>query len=165
MTSLIEIIMSGAGLLIVLLFVDSVVPNSVLCQVASGKYAALVQGDLWYFLGFFLLIGISWLLAQKSTDLGTINGCGTKLYGCTFSDQGYFATKWICVFFLAVLPVASYEVLLEDQAGSRYFMNRLDELVWPQIFLTFAKSFLILLVCVGGPVLIFNLDCFLKLRL
>jgi hypothetical protein len=160
---MIEFMLWGAGLLGIIMFVDSIVPNSLICRVASGSYTASVQNDLWYFLVFLLLLGISWILAQKSHDMGTINGCGTKLFGRTPSDHGYFATKWICVFFLAVLPVASYEVLVEDRTGTHHIMNRLNGLYWTQILLTFTKSFLILIVCVAIPILIFNLDCFLRL--
>lgn len=161
MTSVISFMMFGAGLLGILLFADSVAPNFLLfCRAASDSYETSVEGDVWYFLAFFLLIGLSWLLAQKSHNMGTINGCGTKLFGRTPSDHGYFATKWICIFSFAVLPLASYEVLQEDRTETYYVMNRLDELLWPQIQQTFIKSSLILIGCIALPVLLFNLKCF-----
>jgi hypothetical protein len=161
MTWMIGFMMFGAGLLGMLLFLDVVVPNFLLfCQAASDNYETSLEGHLWYFLAFLLLIGISWFLSRKSQNMGTINGCGDKLFGRTSSDHGYLATKWICIFFLAVLPVASYEVLEADKWETHYVINRLDELLWTQILGTFAKSFLILIACLTIPVLLFNLNCF-----
>lgn len=46
----------------------------------------------------------------------TFNGTGTRLYGQRepAADGSYVATKWVVLFFLPVLPLASYRVWRGD---------------------------------------------------
>jgi hypothetical protein len=52
--------------------------------------------------------------ALKMFPLGAINGCGTTLYGSADKneeDDSYTATQWIIIFFIPIIPVASYRIL------------------------------------------------------
>jgi hypothetical protein len=115
--------------------------------------------EWWHPFAFILIIGVCWFLAGYSKGMFTVNGSGTKLFGHTPSQNGYIATKWICLMFLPILPVTSYEILDEQNMGMRagYMMNQLDDLYWPQIFRTATKGFLYLLGVVAGMAVLFNI--------
>ena len=68
----------------------------------------------------------------------TINHSGAKLFGRTATEYGYIATKWISMWGLPILPVASYEITSEVKSfpQSQYKMRLLDDMEWPQIIRT-----------------------------
>ena len=115
--------------------------------------------EWWYPLAFFLILGLCWFLAGLSKGMFLVNGSGTKLFGRTPTQNGYIATKWICVMFLPILPVDSYEVAAQQNLGmqTNYIMNQLEDLYWPQIFQTAMKGFLSLVGVVVGLAILFNI--------
>jgi hypothetical protein len=44
--------------------------------------------------------------------MSTINGCGTKIFGDFeyFDDGSYVTIKWIVVFYIPLIPIATYRV-------------------------------------------------------
>ena len=160
----IALILTGTFFLGLLIFVCFIMPYYLLiCQDLNTYFVTSFRIQPWHFFAFFLSIGICWLLAQKVDQMYTINGNGTKLFGRTPSDKGYISTKWVCVLFLPILPLASYEILDEQRysMGVQYAMKRLDKLFWPQITQTIARSLAWVSGVIGVLFVLLNFNCFL----
>jgi hypothetical protein len=96
---------------------------------------------------------LSWILARVQTNLLTIEGVGTRLFGREPAPdtKGYIATKWLAIFSVPLVPVRSY--LVTDERTTRwgetgYEMKPLRKLNWPQIKDTARKSILWYAVCI-----------------
>jgi hypothetical protein len=55
----------------------------------------------------------------------SLNGCGTRYYGRrdVQQDGSYVTTNWVSLFFVPVLPIASYRVL-PIAGGYNYIVSR-----------------------------------------
>jgi hypothetical protein len=161
MAFLIALVLAIASFYGIFLFMGVIFDYFVFCPVFPHDMLGTFY-EWWYPFAFLLVLGASWFFAGMSNNMFTVNGSGTKLYGKTPSQNGYIATKWICLFYFPILPVDSYEVLAEQNAGlqSSYAMNRLDEIYWPQILTTATKGFLAFLGIFVAFALILNLICF-----
>jgi len=115
--------------------------------------------EWWHPVAFVLLIGLCWFLAGFSKGMITVNGSGIKLFGHTPTPNGYIATRWICLMYMPILPVDSYEVIAQQDMGLRssYIMNQLEDLYWHQVFQTAWKGLLGLVGVVAGMAIIFNI--------
>jgi hypothetical protein len=115
--------------------------------------------EWWYPVAFILIVGVSWFISGYSKGMFLVNGSGTKLFGHTPTQNGYIATKWICLMFLPLLPVDSYEVIVQQDMGlqTSYIMNQLEELYWPQIYQTAMKGFFSLAGVIAGMAILFNI--------
>ena len=122
----------------------------------TGDMMSIVEW--WHPFVFILIVGICWFLAGLSQSMFTINGSGVKLFGHTLSPNGHIATKWICMLYLPLIPVDSYEITAQQDSGlqSEYIMVRLEELHWHQVYETAFKGVLGLLGVTLTFALIFN---------
>lgn len=82
----------------------------------------------------------------------TLNGVGTKYYGETdhMADGSYVTTAWFVLFFVPLLPYASYRVW-EVGHGTRWlfynsqkYNSNLVPLNWKQVGTVYLKTVLIL---------------------
>ncbi len=103
-----------------------------------------------------VVVVVSWRIARKSNNTGTIQGFGTKLYGNKSTPNGRIATKWIVFFFIPIVPVRSYEIYSEKftQASAfgsskEYTLKELPGFYWPQlrVFGAFAVLFWAIVLC------------------
>lgn len=118
--------------------------------------------EWWHPFVFLLILVLCWFLAGLSKGMYLVNGSGTKLFGHIPTPDGYIATKWLCLMFLPVLPVDSYEIVAQQDMGMQttYIMRQLDELHWSQIAQTALKGFLGLIAVILGSAILFNLILF-----
>lgn len=104
---------------------------------------------------------ISWILARFQSNISTINGVGTKLFGQTpiANTQEYISTKWLALL-IPILPVRSYRVMWEyrgAQDKTYYSMTPLEHLDWKQVRQTLRKwilGYLIFILLVIGFILL-----------
>jgi thiol-disulfide isomerase/thioredoxin len=85
------------------------------------------------FFGWYIVMGVI------KDELGTIIGCGTKLYGNKDTAEGKIKTKWITLFYVPVFPLKSYlvyseQVLRGSATGSttQYQLKQFPKLYKPQ---------------------------------
>jgi hypothetical protein len=102
----------------------------------------------------FPLISISWF-RLRSQNMGDQWRSDKRL---TARPRAATSYEMDLHFFL-VFACRVLEVIETDKWGPLCYQP-VDELLWPQILGTFAKSFLILIACLTIPVLLFNLNCF-----
>jgi hypothetical protein len=83
----------------------------------------------------------------------TINGIGTKFYGCREKgpDGSYITTEWVVILYIPILPIQSLRVLpgaTESRFGfplssSQRFMTRSVPLNWRQVLYVYLAVYLI----------------------
>lgn len=177
-----EIISSGLNIIIFfslfgvffgLFFLPANIIHHVLFEACTIAYGQEPDMRISLFANVLIIaigLGISWLWATKSENMGTINGMGTKLVGNTKSPKGYIATKWLVLLFLPILPIKSYEVFAEQQGISSgvnqriyYSMLPLPDLAKNQIRETYRKSiiwYLLFVLIIMGFTLLGTQKCF-----
>ncbi len=74
-------------------------------------FTGVMKGSLSYVVASLGLITGSWFAAHAQPGAWSLNGCGTHFFGEAKDPMGTVETKWLCFFFVPVIPVLSYHVL------------------------------------------------------
>ncbi|MBM7123902.1 hypothetical protein ACFFJT_10670 [Dyella flava] len=105
--------------------------------------------------------------------MSTLNGFGTMFYGWKhLANQPSTATKWLTAFYIPIIPLGRYELIVHTNFArestqirstlvgvvasqqNRFEILGKTSLHWPEILMTYTKTFIVLPLLMFAPLLI-----------